>query len=165
MLSLSVCDYVIHRGCVWSSEGIPLLFDHKTLSVLSVRMKYWASQGGRGETHRMLGCTNTHEIMYVSILNPKIHLQTVKSPRTRLLSCSWISVRVPEATRSSGWIFNTCNTKTKDTHTHPHRCYRTWAPQYAVWLLLFLVSLICLCLAFQGVRLRFTPSGFGFVRY
>lgn len=42
-LWLSVCDYAIHQACLWSSSSIPLLFDHETHSVLSVRVKYWAA--------------------------------------------------------------------------------------------------------------------------
>lgn len=119
LLSLSVCDYVILRGRVWSSDGIPLLFDHKTLGVLSVRMECWAFRQNTGcwdtlpyrDTH-----THNNTCHYLkSRLNPCSYtLQWAHEEIHLTHSWVWISFMSPEAMLRSGWIFNTCDTKTKE---------------------------------------------------
>lgn len=155
---------------MWPSDGIPLPFDHETLCVLSVRMKYRASIRNTdcwdtlAHTH-----TNTHKIMYISVWNPNIcckYLHTlstviicVKIHLTRPLSSNlWISFTAPEAMWSSGWIFNTCSSKQRSpcTHTHPHRCDR--ATPWCCFLFLFPSAVNLLLLSI----LRYVCDGYTF---
>lgn len=97
--------------------------------------------------------THTHTLMSAS--ERKIQKMYINSvwPLNKIFPCNlWINFKVPEATRGSGWISNTRNTKT--IHTHVCLLQDRWGP-HSVWgphlALTWSPSVSCVCVLKQWI--------------